>query len=135
MAKNKRYFNKHEVKIIKAIHKSKKPLSISKLSKKSRTSWNTAKKYARRLEGRKYIVSKTLKKRNRFQIFQKYCIIKLSSLMDIIILKKLAPIFNQFFNFVYKPTNQNNNSNNKPMNELLLKVLCHNICVVIQEMM
>jgi len=55
--------------------------------------------------------------------------------MDIIILKKLAPIFNQFFNFVYKPTNQNNNSNNKPMNELLLKVLCHNICVVIQEMM
>jgi len=63
MAKNKRYFNKHEVKIIKAIHKSKKPLSISKLSKKSRTSWNTAKKYARRLEGRKYIVSKTLNKR------------------------------------------------------------------------
>ena len=69
--KSRKYFNKHEVKIIKAIHKSKRPLSILKLSEKSGTSWDTAKKYAKRLDGRGYIVSKILNKRKIYGLNKK----------------------------------------------------------------
>ena len=67
MVRKKPLINNYELLILKAIHDSRRPLSINEIAEKAGISWITCRKYIQKLYRKKYI-RKNRGKRNTWDL-------------------------------------------------------------------